>query len=74
MTFVCEGCAATARDPVFPVGWTGYGMTARKPNATADWCATCRANGTMDKFSVTTHRRAVAIAKSRGLLEKLKGS
>lgn len=70
--FVCEGCGMRDRDPLLPTGWRGYGMSARKPNQLAHWCSTCVVNGTMETFSVTTYRRAVAVAKSRGVLQKLK--
>lgn len=69
--FVCEGCATVERAAIQPDGWTGYGMSGIAPNTTAVWCATCRAAGLMDRYSVTTYRRARSVAKSRGLLNKL---
>lgn len=81
MTFICEGCGAKAvdkigpdgpRHPLLPDGWAGFGMSARRPDALAHWCATCHANGTMKTHAATTHRRAVAVARRRGLLETLR--
>ena len=69
--FVCEGCAAVEFDGLLPNGWTGYGMSAIEPSIVANWCAECRANGVMDAVSVTTHRRARSVAKSRKMLQRL---
>lgn len=73
-TQVCEGCAATERGKRQPDGWCGYGMSARKDHTVAVWCAECVANGIMERFSATTYRRAVAVAKSRGLLAQIIGA
>lgn len=74
--FVCEGCGTTAERDICglqPDGWIGYGASATGLKTTAVWCQSCASNGTMDRFSVTTYRRAVAIARSRGLLTQLVG-
>lgn len=70
-TFVCEGCADVAHDAIQPDGWTGYGMSGIGPNTTAVWCAQCRARGIMDRYAVTTYRRARSVAKSRKILPLL---
>lgn len=71
---VCEGCGTTEHTKRQPDGWVGYGMSARRAQMTATWCAECVAKGLMDKFSVTTYRRAVEVARSRGLLAQIVGA
>lgn len=51
---LCEGCgraAPNARRRValvqMPQGWCGYGAQLARPSATALWCPTCQADGTM---------------------------
>lgn len=69
-TFICEGCLTRERDPL---GWSGYGTSARFKSVTvAYWCPRCKADGTMKTHAARTYGRAVAAAKSRGVLNQLR--